>query len=59
MKFYLLTKHKKVKVSVILSAAQTTQKRDDIFKKSSEISNVFFSYVKFYENLVEKWMGYV
>ena len=36
MKFYLFTKHKiKVKVRIILSEAQTTQKRDDILKKSS------------------------
>ena len=36
MKLYLFTKHKiKVKVRIILSEAQTTQKRDDILKKSS------------------------
>ena len=32
MKFYLFTKHENVKVSIILSQAQTRQKEDDIKK---------------------------
>ena len=35
MKFYLFTKHKNVKVSIILSEAQAKQKRDNIFLKYS------------------------
>ena len=32
MKIYLFTKHKKVKVSIILSQTQTRQKEDNIYK---------------------------